>query len=65
MTYAAEAGYEQLQDLFQSNLQQDVQLYNEYHALLVQIGKNFCKPKPKCPACPLNHLPHSIATDEY
>ena len=60
-----DAGYGQLQDLFQSNLQQDVRLFNEYHALLVQIGKNFCKPKPKCPACPLQHLPHTIDTDEY
>ena len=59
-----DAGYAQLQDLFQSNLQQDTQLFNEYHALLVQIGKNFCKPKPKCPACPLQHLPHTNDTDE-
>ena len=60
-----EAGYDQLQDLFQSNLRQDVQLFNEYHALLVRLGKEFCKPKPKCPACPLNHLPHSITTDNF
>jgi len=60
-----DAGYAQLQDLFQSNLQQDTQLFNEYHALLVQVGKNFCKPKPKCPHCPLQHLPHTIDTDEY
>ncbi len=55
-----DAGYEQLQDLFQSNLQQDVQLFNEYHALLVRLGKDFCKPRPKCPACPLQHLPHTL-----
>jgi endonuclease-3 related protein len=60
-----EAGYHGLQDLFQSNLRQDVRLFNEYHALLVQIGKNFCRPKPKCQACPLNHLPHTIDTDDY
>jgi endonuclease-3 related protein len=60
-----DAGYGQLQDLFQSNLRQDVRQFNEYHALLVQLGKNFCKPKPKCPACPLQHLSHSINTEEY
>lgn len=60
-----DAGYGQLQDLFQSNLRQDVRQFNEYHALLVQLGKNFCKPKPKCPNCPLNHLPHTIETNEY
>jgi len=54
------ADYEQLQYLFESNLEQDIQLFNEYHALLVQIGKNYCKPKPKCESCPLNKLPHTI-----
>jgi len=58
-----DASYEQLQDLFQSNLQQDTRLFNEYHALLVRLGKGFCKPKPKCPACPLQNLPHTIETE--
>ncbi|MGD0572491.1 MAG: endonuclease III domain-containing protein [Sedimentisphaerales bacterium] len=37
-----------------------IQLFNEYHALLVHLGKDFCKPTPKCEECPLNGLPHSI-----
>jgi len=52
--------YEQLQYLFESNLETDVPLFNEYHALLVRVGKDFCKPKPKCDACPLNGLPHTV-----
>ena len=52
--------YEQLQYLFESNLEPDAALFNEYHALLVRVGKNFCKPKPKCADCPLNALPHTI-----
>ncbi|MBN2130962.1 MAG: endonuclease III domain-containing protein [Sedimentisphaerales bacterium] len=55
-----EIDYQQLQDLFESHLEPDVALFNEYHALLVRVGKEFCKPKPKCPACPLNPLPHTI-----
>ncbi|MBN1392098.1 MAG: endonuclease III domain-containing protein [Sedimentisphaerales bacterium] len=55
-----EADYEQLRDLFQSNLPQDVQLFNEFHALLVRLGKDFCRPKAQCPACPLEKLPHNI-----
>ncbi len=55
--------YHELQDLFQSNLPQDTQLFNEYHALIVRIGKNFCKPKPKCKTCPLNKHPHVIDCD--
>ena len=54
------ADYEQLQYLFESGLEQDSKLFNEFHALLVQIGKNFCKPKPKCSECPLNKLAHTI-----
>jgi len=55
--------YEQLQYLFESNLETDVPLFNEYHALLVRVGKDFCKPKPKCPACPLNGLPHTVEVE--
>jgi endonuclease III related protein len=55
-----DADYEQLRDLFQSNLPQDSQLFNEYHALLVRLGKEFCRPAAKCPTCPLEKLPHSL-----
>jgi len=37
-----------------------IQLFNEYHALIVHLGKYFCKPTPKCEECPLNGLPHSV-----
>lgn len=55
-----DADYEQLRELFQSNLPQDSQLFNEYHALLVRLGKEFCRPTAKCPRCPLEKLPHSL-----
>ncbi len=55
-----DAEYEQLRELFQSNLPQDAQLFNEYHALLVRVGKEFCKPTARCPGCPLEKLPHSL-----
>jgi endonuclease-3 related protein len=49
-----EAAYEEIQDLFRQSLKRDVKLFNEYHALLVRIGKEFCsKNKPKCLCCPL------------
>ena len=60
-----DADYEQLRELFQSNLPQDVQLFNEYHALLVRLGSQFCKPKPKCPGCPLEKLPHSLNLERF
>ncbi|MHC4734554.1 MAG: endonuclease III domain-containing protein [Planctomycetota bacterium] len=55
-----DANYEQLRELFQSNLSEDTQLFNEYHALLVRVGKEFCKPRARCPGCPLEKLPHSL-----
>ena len=48
--------YEKYQELFHSSLKKDVKLFNEYHALFVRVGKEFCKPKPRCEECPLNGL---------
>lgn len=48
--------YNDFQKLFMKNLPGDVQLYNEYHALLVHLGNQFCKPKPLCQKCPLHSL---------
>ena len=53
-----EAGYEQIREFFESALPADVKLFNEYHALLVQVGKEFCRPRAKCDNCPLESLPH-------
>ena len=30
-----------------------LQLLNEFHALVVAVGKNHCGPKPRCEGCPL------------
>ncbi|WP_446009526.1 endonuclease III domain-containing protein [Candidatus Electrothrix sp.] len=49
-----DADYFQIQEIFMDSLEEDTVLFNEYHALLVQVGKNFCKKsKPKCGECPL------------
>ncbi len=60
-----DADYEQLRDLFESNLPEDVQLFNEYHALLVRTGKDFCKPKARCPGCPLEKHPHTLDVEQF
>lgn len=54
------AGYEEIRMLFESTLPKEPPLYNEYHALLVRLGKDFCKTKPQCGGCPLEDLPHDI-----
>ncbi|MFI5339592.1 MAG: hypothetical protein ACHQ7N_07120 [Candidatus Methylomirabilales bacterium] len=48
-----DAMYDAVQALFMSNLPPDAPLYNEYHALLVAVGKDFCRPIPRCERCPL------------
>lgn len=50
---APPAKYEQMQKLFESRLPPDAMLYNEYHALIVRLGYEFCRAKPRCEGCPL------------
>ncbi|MFZ5996862.1 MAG: endonuclease III domain-containing protein [Nitrospirota bacterium] len=50
------ASYDEYQQLFHNTFATDVQLFNEYHALFVMAGKNYCKPAPRCGECPLQHL---------
>jgi endonuclease III related protein len=51
--------YDELKELFESNLPADEGLFNEFHALIVRTAKEFCKGKPLCEACPL----HGWASD--
>lgn len=52
-----ESTYDEIKSFFEDNLPEDVALYNEYHALLVQVGKTYCKPRdPACEACPLSEF---------
>ncbi len=46
--------YEEMQAIFMDNLQNDVELFNEFHALIVKVGKTYCKPKALCHDCPLS-----------
>jgi endonuclease-3 related protein len=49
--------YEDLRQLFLDHLPAEVGLFQEYHALLVRLGKEFCRPQPRCAACPLEGWP--------
>jgi endonuclease-3 related protein len=48
--------YDDLKAFFERNLPRDVRLYNEYHALIVELGKNYCRKKPKCDMCPIKKM---------
>jgi endonuclease-3 related protein len=54
---AEESDYYLLQETFHENLPAQPALYNEYHALIVALGKEFCRKKnPRCGQCPLQGI---------
>ncbi|MDD5038327.1 MAG: endonuclease [Dehalococcoidales bacterium] len=48
--------YAAYQALFMENLPADVRLFNEYHALLVCLGKRVCRGRPLCQQCCLKNI---------
>ena len=54
----AGASYEETKALFEGHLPVSAPLYNEVHALVVQLGKTHCRSTPRCEGCPLRADPH-------
>jgi len=52
----ASDSYAAYQSLFTDNLPADRRLFNEYHALLVRLGKAICRKEPICPECCVNNI---------
>jgi endonuclease-3 related protein len=48
--------YAEIQRSIQARLPRDAKLYNDYHAQLVRLGKEHCRPRPRCEACPLDGI---------
>lgn len=46
-------GYEACRKVIEGAIAKDLDVYGEYHALLVELGKKACKKKPQCKECPL------------
>lgn len=57
-----QAAYDELQALFMDHLPEDPGLFNEFHALVVRAGKQYCRKRPLCDTCPLEgwETPHSV-----
>jgi endonuclease III related protein len=49
----ARAGYEEARAFVEAHLPSDPALFNEFHALLVAVGKAYCRTVPRCAGCPL------------
>jgi endonuclease-3 related protein len=53
----SDATYDDIQSTMQGALDEDVTVFQEYHALLVAAAKAHCKKRaPECPGCPLEGL---------
>ena len=54
--------YEEIRGLFEKSLPNDPQLFNEFHALIVQTGKHYCHSRaPLCYQCALRpFLPQAL-----
>ncbi len=50
------ASYDDVARAFTDQLERDAPLFNEYHALIVNLGKDWCRPRPRCNACPLRRF---------
>ncbi len=48
--------YDAVQELFENGMPEDHEPYNEYHALLVELGKRHCRKRPDCRGCPLKEM---------
>ncbi len=55
-----DATYHDVKDLFETFFKHDSKFFNEYHALIVRLGKDYCKTKALCQLCPLNDLEYSL-----
>jgi endonuclease-3 related protein len=46
-------GYAAVKEFFEGNLPRSVEVYNNFHALIVVNAKEHCRKKPVCAGCPL------------
>lgn len=53
--------YDEVASVFHNSIMKDLQLYNEYHALIVHLCKEYCtKSIPLCKNCPLRGICLSV-----
>ncbi len=52
--------YDEIKARFEDRLPPDVEMFNEFHALLVAVGKTYCRPRARCDGCPLEPYDHDV-----
>ena len=48
-----DGSYDEWQNIFKDSLSKSVGLYNDFHAQIVAVGKDYCRTSPRCDICPL------------
>ncbi len=51
--FGKDIGYEKIRGFFEKRIPGDIGIYKEFHALIVELGKDVCRPRPLCGECPL------------
>ena len=56
-----EKDYEKTREIFEKSFEEKkekekIQIFNEYHALIVEHAKQYCRKKPLCKECPLKNM---------
>jgi endonuclease-3 related protein len=46
--------YDKLRELIEDVIPEDINIYNEFHGLIVEHAKRYCLKNPKCENCPLS-----------
>jgi endonuclease-3 related protein len=54
--FPKDSSYAEMRGFFEGRIPPDERIYNEYHALIVRLGKDFCRSVPRCEKCPLKTL---------
>ena len=51
--FTGNESYQDIQDYFHRRFRGDLRDYREFHALIVNHGKDVCRPRPQCQGCSL------------
>ncbi|OIO70603.1 MAG: endonuclease III [Zetaproteobacteria bacterium CG1_02_53_45] len=61
--FSHELAYDSIQHYFQQRLPESLPLFQEFHALIVEHARRYCKAKPLCAECPLfDNCPTAVCT---
>lgn len=58
-----ETNYTEMQKIFMDSVERETEVYGEYHALIVAVGKNHCRKRANCDGCPIDFDSHKLSDE--